>query len=223
MSDNRASLEKSIRLYLAPHLREDGFRGSGTTYCRITDKFLFVYNVQGSMGGGRFYVNLGVHPRGMPTAIGRDPDPKTMKEHFCDLRCRMTEFNTEDQWWSHDGTQDSIDNAVRQSAAVYLAIARPLFAEVASPESPLLTATLEQIDAGQILLLGKSCNKQYTALKLARIRYSIGDREMARIFANYGLTQYLDDNRQPFRRDLEALLTMLDTPVSPIQHLESHQ
>ena len=77
----------SKRLY--PLLRAEGFRGTGATLRRVSEPVVEVFNVQGSSGGDRCYLNLGVHLTFLPAAGGRIVLPGELKESHCAFRTRI--------------------------------------------------------------------------------------------------------------------------------------
>jgi hypothetical protein len=89
----------------APLLRSEGFKGSGTTFRRITGEVIHVVNIQGSKYGGQCCVNLGLHYSFLPTAGGDGvADPKKLLESQCDFRDRVHASHESDHWWSYGTT-----------------------------------------------------------------------------------------------------------------------
>ena len=74
-------LEVSIRAYLVPHLKQDGFSGSGRTFRRVTNNWIQVVNVQSSRYGGAVRDQLGapilVRPRLFRESSQPKEDPRT--------------------------------------------------------------------------------------------------------------------------------------------------
>jgi hypothetical protein len=72
---------KEILQYLGAHIRALGFKGSGQTFRRVEDNYVFVINIQGSRSGEGFFVNLGLVERGLMLAgshaTGLIHDPRT--------------------------------------------------------------------------------------------------------------------------------------------------
>ncbi len=62
--------------------KANGFRRKGTTLYRDQDETVAVVNLQGSMYGGRYYLNVALWLK----AVGDQPFPK---EHHCQLRMRL--------------------------------------------------------------------------------------------------------------------------------------
>ena len=78
---------REILQYLGAHIRALGFKGSGQTFRKIEDDYVFVINVQGSRSGNVFYINLGAQPTFIP-AEG-EAVVSTLKEHECVMRRRV--------------------------------------------------------------------------------------------------------------------------------------
>ena len=193
-------LEASIRKYLAPVLRVDGFVGSGRSFRRHNEDFIQVVNVQGSRSGGRFAINLGIHPICIPDALGNSPEPLKITESSCEFRRRLSESGA-DQWWRHDGTTASMDEAIRQAAAIYQKVGRQLFSMVVAKDSPLLTSTPAQFTTGSFF--GFSTTKVRMARAFALMRRASGDLESSRGFALIALANL--GQATALRKDLEEL------------------
>lgn len=179
---DKARLEASIATILAPALREEGFRGSGRTFRRVSFGFLEVLDVQRSRWGGAFAINLGIQPMAVPIFRGGPVDARKTKEVECEFRTRLAEDGV-DQWFTHDGTQASMDLAVWRAVDIYFRRGRPFFAEMAAPSSPLLNLTPMEFESASNPLPRFSTTKARAAFVLARLRYGTGDLQQARAFA----------------------------------------
>lgn len=80
---------KSAIADVIPLIRSWGFKGSVPTFRLITNRFVLVINFQGSSGGSRYYVNLGVQPLFVQTEGESLPDAKQIKEYECIFRDRV--------------------------------------------------------------------------------------------------------------------------------------
>lgn len=78
---------KDVLKLIAPKMRKLGFKGSGQNFRREEGDFIFLVNFQGSLGGERFYINLGAQPTFVP-AEGY-ADLKSLKEYECVFRRRV--------------------------------------------------------------------------------------------------------------------------------------
>ena len=181
---SKSRLEVSIRNFLLPFLKEDGYGGSGLTFRRVRSEFIEVVNIQGSRYGGQFAINLGFHLLALPDTLGNHPDPKTIAEPLCELRRRLAESGS-DQWWNHDGSQDGMDLAVIAASEVYTSIGRPLFARMEGMDFNTLSP--ENFVNGKYDLLGFHSSKVRMALMLARLRKAQNKPAESKTFAAYGL------------------------------------
>jgi hypothetical protein len=184
MSIRPPRLESSIREYFSPILREEGFRGSGRTFRRVINDLIQIVNIQGSVYGGRFAVNLGVQPEAVSNVLGDVPDPHKITEPECVFRRRLRESDA-DQWWSHDASKEGMNAAVAQAAQVYIKYGRPVLTRIAEPDSPLNSFTPQ--DLGKQSLLGFGSTRPVMALALAELRLSQGKTADAKAFAEAGL------------------------------------
>ena len=75
---------------LLPLLRQQGFRGSKPTLRRIDGPVIHVFNMQGSAGAQRCYLNLGAHLDFLPVSPGAaQVDPRQLSESQCAFRARI--------------------------------------------------------------------------------------------------------------------------------------
>lgn len=195
-------LEISIKEHLAPVLRADGFTGSGRTFRRVVGDFVQVVNVQGSRYGGQFAVNLGIHPLCIPDLRSEVPDPKKITEELCEFRRRLSESGA-DQWWKHDGSQESMSTAIKAAATVYYTIGRQLLEHFNGSVSPIHIVTPEAFENGQYSFQGFGSTNVRMALALARFRQAKGHTAAAKKFANIGLAAI--GGASGLRRELESI------------------
>jgi hypothetical protein len=202
MNESMPRLESSIRDYLGPALKSDGFLGSGRTFRRMSGALILVVQVQGSRYGSEFAINLGIQPRSIPDVVGNQPDVKKIKVEFCEFRRRLSEAEN-DQWWEHAGSKESMDAAVQAAASVYAAVGRRLFSELSGSESPLYEVTPAQFQAGQYSFSGFGSTKVRMARSLALMRQSVGNPVDAGAFARIALANL--GPAQTLREELETL------------------
>lgn len=196
-------LEISIKEHLAPLLRADGFSGSGRTFRRVVGDFVQVINVQGSRYGGQFAVNLAIQPLCILDVVGEVPDPKKITEELCEFRRRLSESNT-GQWWEHDGSQESMNTAIKAAAIVYCTIGRQIFENFNSSVPPMHLVTPEAFENGQYNFQGFGSSNVRMALALARLWQAKGHKEAAKKFAIIGLATI--GNASGLRRELESIV-----------------
>lgn len=173
-------LSVAVNKHLAPVLRADGFKGSGSTFRRLRDGLIHVLNVQGSRGGSRFYINLSVQPLAIEDARHRTPDPKSIKEYECEFRRRLG------TWWDYERTQPSMDAAVIDATSLYESTGRALFEDVTGADGRLAKFTALDFE-GREWLLGFGNTSVRVALNMVRLRSAEGRHAEARGFAEAGL------------------------------------
>lgn len=116
-----------------PLLRKEGFKGSGSTLRRINGPLIHVFNVQGSSGGERCYINLGAHlaflspPRVVPAKIAH---------YECHFRDRIEPVEQERFGWPYgESDRDALAN-VEDISRAWLSQGHAFFARYDSyPES----------------------------------------------------------------------------------------
>jgi hypothetical protein len=179
-------LASSIKNYLAPVVRGDGFAGSGRGYRRVVGNLVHALQVQGARQGGKFAIELGIHPLGIRDVLGRTPNATRITAYDCEFRRRLSEAGA-DQWWAYAPTKESMDAAVLQAANIYETVGRRLFLEQSTSTASLFTVTPRQFESGEYRFSGFGTTKVRMALTLALMRRSDGNLEHARAFARIGL------------------------------------
>ena len=187
MSETAPRLEASIRTYLLPLLKNDGFKGSGRTFRRIDNDAIHLVNVQGFSYGGRFAINLAVHPLALPDMVGNKPNPTKIAEHHCEFRERLTEDDP-GRSWDHDATPAGMNAALREAAGVYELHGRRFFDKFRGPSSVLKTFDIDSFMRREPDL-SRYCfgSRVRVAYIMARLRLAEGKIEEARKFARAAL------------------------------------
>ena len=181
-------IESAIRDHLAPILRADGFSGSGRTFRRVVGDWIHVVNVQGSRYGGQFAVNLAVQPTAIPDVRGNTPDPKKITEELCEFRRRMSESEArQDKWWKHAPTAESMTEAMREAAAMYIQVGRRLLDGATTEDADLNTVSPAAFAGGNFNFLGFGSTECRMALALARLRRVQDQLTESQAFAAYAL------------------------------------
>lgn len=197
-------LESSIVRILAPVIRQDGFRGSGRTFRRIIGDTVQIVNVQGSSYGGQFAINLGMQPVSIPDWLGQAVDVRKIGEPDCEFRCRLSETGS-DQWWSHDGTETAMDEAVSKATRVYETFGRRSLARISADDSNVYSLTPAEFESPLAHFHGFGWTKARVAFVLARLRAARGDHEQARAFASIALAE-LSPAATTLRQNIVKLL-----------------
>jgi hypothetical protein len=194
------SIDDALRDHFAPAVRRAGFTGSGRNFRKLAGPLVLVVNVQGSMAGGKFCVNLGIHPVAL-----FDGQPRKIKEHECLLRQRLAEDGQADQWWNYGNDGADAVEAAKAAARLFEEKGVRLLDAQAGSDAPLLTITAEQYSTGENFS-GFRSGFASTALALGRLRKLSGDASQAIAFAKVGLGE-VGERAVGLRRDLEALAT----------------
>jgi Domain of unknown function (DUF4304) len=100
-------LDKLIREYLRPCLRNAGFKATGPTFRRLVNGNWQIVNVQRDsrpQGSIRFTINLGVASRRAAAADAEEWEVRHLSCWKCDLQWRLGALvhNGYDHWWSVD-------------------------------------------------------------------------------------------------------------------------
>lgn len=164
------SIEYAWREHLAPAIRDLGFKGSGRNYRLITDQFALAVNLQGSRHGGKFAINLGIHPLAIPIVNGKAIDIKSFREVECAFRERLT-ADGRDTWWSYADDAPSIRDAAQNAASLFRANA---MAQFNARMNFALSATPQTV--GRVLPM--------TLVSFALLREAQGNLAQAKAFAH---------------------------------------
>lgn len=109
---------KLLSKHLYPLLRKEGFRGSGATLRRANGPLVHVFNVQGSSGGQRCYLNLGAHLAFLSTDSKNDWQPDKVLEYQCAFRSRIDPPVEQAFGWSYGNSEFEAEaNALAVAAA----------------------------------------------------------------------------------------------------------
>ena len=94
-----AEFKKHISKTLSQNLKEFGFKGSGFSYRKDSENFIFIIGIQASQYGGKCCVELGIHPKEITDWFGSEINLKTLKYYECEFRTRLTKIKTK-KWWN---------------------------------------------------------------------------------------------------------------------------
>ena len=134
---NREAYLRAVGGRVYPTLRTAGFRGSGATLRRVREPVVHVFNVQGSTGADRCYVNLGVHLTVLAGPGGDATDPAGIRVPGCAFRQRLepdrSSFPGDTHGaWPYGDTAAAADASVRLVEAAVVREALPFFDRFAS-------------------------------------------------------------------------------------------
>jgi hypothetical protein len=171
-----------------PLLRADGFKGSGTTFRRVTGDRLDVINVQGSRYGGQCCMNLATHFLFLPSEGGGEvTDSKEFRESHCTFRDRLHEALESDRWWTYGRTDAESEASVTSLVDLYLRRGGLFFGQFEPFPDVFERITPGNIDAGDTAVMPIIGTAVRAALIMARIMSHLGRRETCREFAEVGL------------------------------------
>jgi len=87
-----ADFKKHISKTLSQSLKELGFKGSGFSYRKESENFIFIIGIQASQYGGKCCVELGIHPKEITDLFDSEINFKTLKYYECEFRARLTKI-----------------------------------------------------------------------------------------------------------------------------------
>ncbi|MCS0583322.1 DUF4304 domain-containing protein [Massilia pinisoli] len=163
---------KEILQYLGAHIRTLGFKGSGQTFRKVEDDYVFVINVQASRSGDVFYVNLGAQPTFIPAEC--DAALSTLKEYECVMRRRVGE---EWNWDLNDEARLALIGQLEAEQKAFFGTVRELRTAMAQDSVDEL---LRKYSVGKL--------PARAALHLARAAAFLGHSAMSHALVERGLT-----------------------------------
>lgn len=172
-----------------PKLRENGFKGSGQNFRRVTGEVIHTLNIQANKYGGSCCLNMGMHLTFLPyTWSGEPPDVKRIRECDCEFRERLGENGFGDKWWKYDG---GIFGSPRSSAYqlmnTYWSNGEPILQKYLSVDDVANLYTLDDLERKEYLPVFGGITRQRGALAMARILNHLKRNEEAVLFAEFGL------------------------------------
>ena len=185
------TFQKALARHLHPVLRRDGFKGSGATLRRVAAPLVHVFNLQGSTGADRCYLNLGVQLDFL--VRGARPLGKLL-EYECEFRTRI-DSDRSDRAWHYGTTPEQCDAAALAVVAAWEAQGRPWFAALSRwPEDFAVLVDAFDLDAGH----------PAKARTMATIAVRLGDTARARAIAEAALAR-TPESAGGLRRDLQQI------------------
>lgn len=163
------------RLY--PHLRAQGYRGSGTTLRRIAEPAVEVFNVQASSDGSRCYFNLGLHLTFLPAAGGQIVVPNELTESQCAFRSRIDPPPGQQFGWAYGSSAQDAESNVECALLEWERQAKPFFEAHSYPSG--LARLLEDLSVAEV--------HPNHLLTFARVALQLGQRERALYIARSAL------------------------------------
>jgi len=99
-----------VKNSIAPIMKINGYKKSGLTFLKHTEKFIFLINFQQSSGNSseseRFYINCGIYSAEFAETIGEQP-LSNPKEYDCHVRYRYERItNSAKEYFELDDTTD---------------------------------------------------------------------------------------------------------------------
>lgn len=166
---NLQAFTKLLSKHMYPVLRQEGFRGSGATLRRANGTLVHVFNVQGSRGGQRCYLNLGVQLAFLSTSEGQWQPDKVL-EYQCAFRSRIDPPSEQAFGWHYGNSESESEANVVAAVAAWDQQGRSFFAQYATFPSDFarLVAEFSADDAHPA-----------TCLTMARIAAHLGNPHRA--------------------------------------------
>ena len=138
-------------------------------------------------------MNVGLHLTFLPIWSEELPNPSKIKEIDCEFRRRVAPDGAHDYWWEYGNTSESAQRSARHLIATYFAGGEDRFQRFTTIESITNMCPIEFLKAEPPVfksdLLFGPITISRMALAMARIHEHIGNRTLARQFAEVGLAK----------------------------------
>ena len=197
---DRTTLIKALSKQFYPILREEGFKGSGNTLRRINDPVVHVFNVQGSLSGNRFYLNLGAHLLFLPNPGGVFPTAKTLKEYQCLFHERFDSPPGEGRGWVYGRNMEEMNENIAFIKDHWKIYGQEFFDRYTDYPDDFV-ALIESYDPSETPI--------GYLLPFARIAANLGDGVRGELFAQEGLKRCTERSTR-FRAELEEFIKSLN-------------
>jgi hypothetical protein len=179
-----------------PLLREEGFRGSGTTLRRVREAVVHIVNVQGSTSADGFYINLGAHLTFLPMEGGGVVVAGRLKEYECAFRDRLDPpLPRGSGRWRYGRSPSDAEAAIVQVISEWRGKGQAFFRKYSAYPDDFREL---------IRVAGAAPLYPRHGLTYARIALRLGLREEARVLASHSL-----EHVSPAATGLRALLKRL--------------
>ena len=190
MATNLDNLLDALRQEFVPRLRELGFKGSGKNFRRVCGETINAINIQGSSTGARFlcqsrlalFIPAGDY-RGEPIPAGK------IKEIDCEFRWQLHPQDNRKIDWSYGAQRWKFAEIARNVLKAYLDYGEPAFQRFSTAEVLADAMPLDRMKSGKWNVAPLTGSEIRFILTFARIHSHLGDRELARQFAELGLSR----------------------------------
>lgn len=174
------SFSKLITKHLYPLLRQEGFKGSGSTLRRIEGPLVHVFNVQGGSGGARCYINLGVHLSVLSDGNAGGWQPEKLTEAQCAFRDRIEPPPEQRAGWHYGASAEEAQRNVGALVAAWETQGRAFFAPYAAYPADFVRL-VDELVPDEV--------HPATCLTMARLALALGDKGKALALLDSGLAR----------------------------------
>ena len=181
---------------MRPVLRNEGFKGSGSTMRRINGSVIHVFNIQNVSSENCYYLNLAAHLSFLPEEGGLEVVAEKIDAPACVFRGRVEPPTGPATGWGYSTNESEAEETIEFIISEWESVGRPFFQRYAEYPSSFvkLIADTRPEDV-----------HSRNALHLARIAVELGDSGRAFEFANAGLSK-CPERATALQADLNSIL-----------------
>ena len=216
--NSRDTFFTALRNEWKPFLTRIGFQGNGERFQRVAGEVIHAIALQDSKHGGSCCVNLGVHLSFLPLTAGGLPQAGVqVRAESCEFQWRLTPPGYTDYWWAYEqGIAAHLPLSMLQEAnsgllerahhlaRTYETIGEPAFQRLSTVDQVANLIKLEDLAKEWRIVPEYSFLPGRAGLSMARIHQHLGNKELARKFAESGLERV--GKARTIRSELEKFL-----------------
>lgn len=205
-----AEFKKQVGKYLGESIRELGFKGSGFSYIKNSEYFIFTIGIQASQYGEMFCAEFGIQPKTVVSNGFNLHDFKKIKYSDCELRTRITSNGKGDQWWSYNDNETENFKTVDEIIDLIKDRIIPIIENF--EKNPLILNYIKISDFESFysnIQKKIGFNIATTEVRFAWVlmkHFENSDLKKSLEFAKYGLSKLKDDNLFFGRHDFEKMI-----------------
>jgi hypothetical protein len=208
---NSADFKKLIAKYFAPKLREQGWKGSGFHFRKMTDNhYVYLLSFQPDKYGGKCWVEVGVHLDFLKNLDGEVFNLKRIDCTWVDIRRRISPDESNNYTWQYQDAEDKNKKVIDNIWNVFATDGMNFFNQFIEFLGPFQNITTSDID---------NRDKKYqikgiplppdvrTAWYLAQVFDFDGNKDKASDFAKFGISRIKGRQGSALKADLEKIRT----------------
>ena len=213
-----AEFKKYVSKYFAPKLRAESWKGTGFHYKRKTDgPFVHFLSFQPDTYGGKFWIEVGVHMDFLKKPNGGEYIVEKMNCTDIDIRRRVGLHGLVDQQWMYGNSEESnfrLLETVWSESSTDIESFCNMFRQFPGPLADINPNHLSTRDSNYLVNGIPLPPDVRTAWILAQLHLYIGNKDLVKMFSEYGISKIEGRQGIFLKKDLEFLKKKADNTRS---------